>query len=162
MSNDDNLLKPEDMLFGPHVERLATKLKGKHVATNFLKKAKSAFVQCLKYMQKKVPLKNRVLSTFSALDPLARGHSVTLKHLKQLPEHLPTVLTEEAVTGVQREIHLYQTDPKLPNRLNSEVKEHRIDQWWNQVAQGGSYPKLTRLVKAAISCFHGAQVESSF
>lgn len=51
-SNDNNLLKPEDMLFDPHVGRLATKLKGKHVVTKFLKKARSAFVQRLKYMQK--------------------------------------------------------------------------------------------------------------
>lgn len=50
----------------------------------------------------------------------------------------------------------------MPPCLNDKQKEARIDHWWSQVAEGGKYPCLSKLACAAVSCFHGAQVESSF
>ena len=43
-------------------------------------------------MQKTLPLANNVLQAASALDPEARGHSVTLQFLKQLLKLVTNVL----------------------------------------------------------------------
>ena len=34
--------------------------------------------------------------------------------------------------------------------------------WWPQVYRGGNYPALCKIIPAAVSVFHGPQVESSF
>ena len=42
--------------------------------------------------------------------------------------------------------------------------EHKDDvvKWWSQVMLSGKYPALSKVVAAALSVFHGPQVESSF
>lgn len=79
-----------------------------------------------------------------------------------MPDYAPTVLTEEEHLHFYQEVHLYQTDTVLPSPLNSEGQEVRIDHWWRDVSVTGKYPGLCKMVKALLSCFHGAQVESSF
>ncbi|KFM61568.1 hypothetical protein X975_11224, partial [Stegodyphus mimosarum] len=38
----------------------------------------------------------------------------------------------------------------------------RLDEWWAKVFADGSYPALSKMVKAILSFFHGPQVESAF
>ncbi len=35
-------------------------------------------------------------------------------------------------------------------------------EWWSQIIEGNKYPSLSKVVTAALSVFHGPQVESSF
>ncbi len=67
----------------------------------------SAFIAVILYLQQKLPLDNPVLRRLSALDPLAHGHSATLKALKQLPPLLPNRLNQEETDSYEDEEHRY-------------------------------------------------------
>lgn len=109
-------------------------------------------------LQQKLPLSNRFLKAVSALDPTARGHSVTFSHMQKLPSIVVNVLTEEEEGLYELEIRKYQTDT-LPY---FDVDSSRIDKWWCSEEVTCKYPALSKMAKALLSCFHGPQVESSF
>lgn len=55
-------------------------------------------------------------------------------------------------------MHKYVVDMNLPTFEQTS----RVDDWWSSVKKAGIYPGLCRLALAALSVFHGPQIESSF
>ena len=72
------------------------------------------------------------------------------------------VLTEEETESFLREVHRFHTDHTLPAIKKENEKDIRVDHWWLTVASKGGYPALCKMSLALLTCFHGAQVESSF
>lgn len=105
-------------------------------------------------MQGKLPLENKVLQAASAIDPAARGHSLTVGTLKSLKDEVG-ILTEEE----EEVFDLEQVDANLP-AISEELP--RIDSWWAKIASSKKYNKVCKVVFAILSIFHGPQVESTF
>ena len=105
-------------------------------------------------MQKTLPLNSDTLQGLSAIDPAARGHSVTAKHLKMLCDKLDHVITEDS--DIALEIKKYNVDNSLPPHDTDFV------QWWAQVISSKKYPGLAYMWWQLLSIFHGPQIEASF
>lgn len=112
------------------------------------------------HVQVKIPLMNPVLRSASAIDPLSRGHDVSQEQLLKLPRLVTNVLAPEDCDAFELEIRRFQIDSTLPPAQTD--MSSRIDDWWTKVFETGTYPLLSRMVKALLSCFHGPQVESAF
>lgn len=108
-------------------------------------------------LQDKLPLSNPLLKSLGAIHPEARGHAQTLSYMQKLPTYATTVLDEAETQEYDQEIRKFHIDNSLP-----EMKGTRIDHWWGKDEVTKSYPNLSKLVQAILSCFHGPQVESSF
>ena len=104
---------------------------------------------------------NPLLRSIAAISPTARGHAVTLRYLSKIPEHVTNVLTDDEIESYHLEIRLYQDSNKLPNPLDEEGNEVRVDHWWNAVFKLGEFPALSKLVLSVLTCFHSPQVESN-
>ena len=132
--------------------------KSDSTVNEFLEQVESAYVMCSKYLSRKLPLDNKVLLSISAIDPSAHGHSITTKHLLQLPKLVTNVLTQEEIDPYDLQVRKYQVDSFLP----AYSQDVRIDHWWSEDHLINSYPLLCKMVHAVLSCFHGPQVEGSF
>ena len=93
----------------------------------------------------KMPVDNKLLESLSAQDPSARGHSITVKLLKRLPEQMSNILQPKEETDYMKEVHRFQCDPTLPESNETT----RIDKWW--AAQQDSYPKLSKIALAGLT-----------
>lgn len=122
-----------------------------------IRDTRSAYENCAGILQTKMPVNNQLLKSISAIDPLCRGHSLTLKYLCKLPTLITNVFENEEISQFDIEAKQFQIDDNLPD---SEDKS--IDCWWAEIESQKKYPTLCQLVKPIPSCFHGPQVESSF
>ncbi|RUS81632.1 hypothetical protein EGW08_010595 [Elysia chlorotica] len=119
----------------------------------FRTKLHSSFISTAKYMQKKLPLSNTVLSTLSLLDPLAFGQTETGILLKKLPDFFPTI----DAPGFSSEIMDMQADVDI---VAAEGVD--LDVWWSSVFKLNRYPSVEKVVTACLSIFTGPRVEQSF
>lgn len=106
-------------------------------------------------------MNNPLLKSILGIDPTDRGHHSTLLKFKRLPELTQNALTQDKIS-YNLEVHKYQIDKKLASPSDTDGKIMRLDEWWAKVFADGSYPALSKMVKAILSCFHGPQVESAF
>ena len=160
IKNSQNHLSQDEVLYGPKVSSIAKKLhKNDSTLRDFYEKAKQAYVDCAVYLQKKLPLQNQLLQTAMALDPVVKGHTTTLKYLKSLPRLVSTVLTETECEEYLQEVHKLQS-ASLLSPVGADGKPVRADYWWGQAKK--KYPCVGKMALAVLTCFHGAQVESSF
>lgn len=162
LSSDENLLKKRKMFLGFTTESIVEKNIKDVAVISFLNQASQAYIQCGQYLQKKLPLDNLLLKCISAIDPLARGHSVTADRLKMLPKLVKNVLSNEEEIQYALDVHLYQVDKCLPSHEDASQNILRIDVWWASFYKLKKYDALSKMVKALLSCFHGPQIESSF
>jgi hypothetical protein len=126
------------------------------VVRKFLQLTSEAYTTCAAYMQGKLPLESKTLQALSAIDPIVRGHSVTVLGLKTLGGLMKHLLPKD--NQVTSEIQRFCVDSNLP----SFVHDGDIVGWWSGVMESGRYPALSVVVTGALSCFHGPMVESSF
>lgn len=160
LQNDDvQFMNVHDMYCGAAVKKIvrASHTADKTVRT-FLDQARTAFIRCAQYLQKKLPLDNPLLRAVSAIDPVVRGHSQSCKALKSLKGMVPCNMTLEDEDQFDLQVHRFQVDNKLP----AADDDTRVDVWWASVMATGRYSALCSIVKAVLSIFHGPQVESSF
>ena len=134
----DHVRPKKDIFVGAATKRLLRKLRKarkKDIAEDFLDKVKNAFVEMGTYIQKKFPLANSLLKKLSALDLIARGHTVTHRYLSDLPAYFPTIISEENDDAYLREIMEYQTAdlPSPTANKNEEVLYVPLDEWWAKV-----------------------------
>ena len=134
----DHVRPKKDIFVGAATKRLLRKLRKarkKDIAEDFLDKVKNAFVEMGTYIQKKFPLANSLLKKLSALDSIARGHTVTHRYLSDLPAYFPTIISEENDDAYLREIMEYQTAdlPSPTANKNEEVLYVPLDEWWAKV-----------------------------
>ena len=148
----------------------------------FMAKAKKAYISCGKVLLEKMPLTNPALMCFSSLDPVLRGNSTALQRMKKLPQLFKHLLTDDTPDSDSSGAHCDVTDKPGASEDQDIVEEKfdlerrkfhsdrslpalmsgvSVDCWWAAV-DSDTYPVLTKLVKAALSCFHGPLVESSF
>ncbi|KAK5871859.1 hypothetical protein PBY51_012600 [Eleginops maclovinus] len=77
-------------------------------------------------------------------------------YLRELIHMMGHLLPPDADTD--QEILRFNVDQALPSFQHGED----VVKWWAVVFNTGKYPALCQAVKAALSIFHGALVESSF
>ncbi|XP_072042205.1 uncharacterized protein, partial [Amphiura filiformis] len=142
-----------------HLVKKITKSLPEKPAKELIGQLKEAYVKCAKKLQSKMPINNRLLKCISAIDPVCIGHTATLHHLLQLPEHVTTLFNEDQCLEYEQEVQRFQLEKDLIPDAGSKV---RVDTFWAGIRKGGKYPNLSRMVLAILSCFHGPQVESSF
>lgn len=129
--------------------------KGDPIIVDFMKSVEEAYFETGKYLQSKLPLDSDVLQGLSAIDPMVRGHSVTISHLCNLCDLLSHVLPEQH--NVIEEVHQYVSDPEL-----DRIDDYDIVKFWNGTIIKRRYKWLYMIVSASLSIFHGPSVESSF
>ena len=154
---EKDYLSHSDMFLGTNAKKALMEGKRENVVP-MLQKVRTAYIECGQYLIKKMPINNNTLKWVSALDPQARGHSLTLKYLLHLAEMVQTVLKCEDRDAYEIEVRQFQVDTKLSNLQDGQ----RIDEWWSCVALSNTYPLLAKVALALLSCFHGPQVESTF
>ncbi len=103
-------LSNSQVYMGAKARSVVQKLDGK-VVSHFMEQLKSAYQKCAAYMQKTLPLNSPTLKAFSAIDPAARGHSVTQKYLEVLAKKLKHTIPEE--NNISLEIVKYNTDREV-------------------------------------------------
>lgn len=59
------------------------------------------------YLQKKLPLDNKMLRSFSCIDPAIHGHHIAQEHLKKLPKYLPKLVSVEEQDSFELEVRRY-------------------------------------------------------
>ncbi|XP_060084683.1 uncharacterized protein LOC132563943 [Ylistrum balloti] len=157
LHSKDMHLKPVHMFMGVNALRTVKENIKSYIVRSFLENLESAYVASGHVLKTKLPIGNSLLQSLSAIDPCARGHSLTLQYLQNLALKVDNVLSEEEKNQYERELRRYQRDEKLP-----EFENMRIDTWWADVQMKGQYPVLSKMVLSLLTCFHGPQVEGSF
>ncbi|MEL7307925.1 MAG: hypothetical protein AAGK05_08660, partial [Pseudomonadota bacterium] len=155
LTDETKFLSKVEMFLGGNTRQFikdGLKEKKTHIMS-FIDSSQQAFRDTGVYLQSKLPLNSPTLQGFSALDPLARGHSVTARHLEILSNHVRHFLTP-CDTFVS-EILNYNMDRDL------EMIED-IVKFWIQTKIAERYPNLQKMALVSLSIFHGASVESSF
>ena len=151
----ENLIKPRHMFKGPAVDEI---LKGTSLSPSekeeFLKNVQEAYISAAQQLLGKFPLGNKMLHNLSALDGDLRQHHHIKLCLEQLVQSSKYLYSDEERQRVSEEILSFSSDDTLP-----ELGDCRVDVWWDARS---SYPCLQKLAKAALSAFHGPQVESAF
>ena len=160
---DENLLSNDHLFVGSAASKVIAKLGKSHPdVVSFLEKAKLAYKKCGEYIQKKLPLENKLLKAFSALDPLfvCTPNELVLGRLLSIPQLVQNILTKEEEELYEKEIRSLLIDSKLPPALDDEGKEVDCLLWWISIST--IYPNVFKMVSAVLSIFHGPRVESSF
>ena len=153
----DDFLADSDIFLGPATRKVLMECKPDFIK-DFLKRVKQAYVDTGRYLQKKMPVSNVTLKYISAVDPAARGHSLTLRYMLKLPGLVLNVLKEDQLAAFQLEARNFQVESKLPPYAEGQ----RVDEWWGQVAATNNFNHLARVCLALLTCFDGPQVESTF
>ena len=123
------------------------------------------FVEATKYLQKKLPLKNRFLISLRCLVPAYRNENHTVDMIATLTKSLPKMSDSSTfIDTVMAEWLLYQADMDIDSSAMDEV-----DKYWAQVFRKVDslgqlkYSHLALVVKVALSVSHGqADVERGF
>lgn len=156
--DEGQFLDKSDMFIGPAATNIIIdKRRDDPVVEEFRAKAFAAYVSAGAYLQKKLPLTNRVLRNVSSIDPKARGTSITLKRMRRLPEVVTGILSSDETDQFTAEVHRFHSSTDLP-----PPNETRLDSWWGQVAELGTFPSICKVALAVCTIFHGPLVEASF
>ena len=150
--DDKKIHLPDDTMF--LVKYIQRNLSAEF-ALEVIGKLKKAYIMCAKCLQRKMPVNNVLLRSISAIDPRCRGHALTLRYMLKLPTLVCNVLTDDnSKDQFDMEARQYQL-----GSCNS-TEDLDIVHFWSGYSQ--TYPHLTKMVFALLSCFHGPAVESSF
>ncbi|KAK3788133.1 hypothetical protein RRG08_009679 [Elysia crispata] len=131
-----------------------TGIENSNKNASFVSKCKIAFVSCAAEMLRKLPIDSRMLLSLSALDPVVISETAVFHHLTNFVEDLSHLL--ESMPAAKEEIRQYCNKEKSVPDYEEGL---RVDVWWGKVCH---LPNLTKLARAALTCFHGPQIESSF
>ena len=88
--------------------------KKKEMVNEFLIQVKQSYLASGKYQQNTYNITNPILRAFSAIDPVARGHTLTFTYLSKLFSHFKFILQDSANLDYFDEIKKYQLDRSLP------------------------------------------------
>lgn len=153
---EGKMLPFAQLYVGREADSFRTKSPRHPLLKTFLESVSQAYITTGLYLQKKLPLENPILQSLSAVDPILRGHSQAVIHLKKLATNLQHFTDPES--DVHLEIMGYSVSPDLASFSEGED----IVTWWAKVFNSQKFPALSKVVKAALSIFHGPLVEASF
>ena len=71
-------------------------LKKKDMVNDFLIQVKQSHLASRKYLLNTYDITNPILQAFSAIDPVARGHTLTFTYLSKLFSHFKLILQDSA------------------------------------------------------------------
>ena len=158
LDDEECLLKERDIFFGTGAHAIMkTSKKADSTIIYFVRHVSMAYKECAKYLQKKLPLDNKLLHCISAVDPSAIGHSISTRCLAEL-EAMVACLDDQEKERYILQIRQIQVDTSLP----VYDEKMTVDEWWAKISKGEKYGDLCKLVLSVLSIFHGPQVESSF
>ena len=135
-------------------------LKKKDMVNDFLIQVKQSYLASGKYLQNTYDIANPILRAFSAIDPVARGHTLTFTYLSKLFSHFKFILQDSTNSDYFDGIKKYQLDKSLPVYTQESYPD--VCLWWNVISERNKSPILSKIIKATLSIFTGPQVESSF
>ncbi len=159
VKDEKNHLPMKSIFMGNAVVNLSNSVpKSKlDVVKKFQKNVLEAYILCSQALQKKMPLENLLLQSVSAIDPICRKHSLSLKLMKGLPDLVTNVINSEERDAYDKEVHKYH----VANLKKPQQKEP-VDKWWTEVRNSGQFPLVSKMACAVLTSFHGPKVESSF
>ena len=134
-------------------------LKKNDIVNDFLIQVKQSYLASGKYLQNTYDITNPFLRAFSAIDPVARGHTLTFTYLSKLVSHFKLILQDSTNSNYFDEIKKNQLYNSLP--VYTEESYPDISSWWTIIFDSNKYQILSKIIKAALSIFTGPQVESS-
>ena len=158
VSNEDYILKKS--MFLVSAESIVSKDLEHNAVASFLEQAKQAYVECAQYLQKKLPLDNYLLKCLSAIDPIARGHSLTADRLKAHPKLVTNMLTERLSIHLMF-IYISWVSFRHHMQMNMEMY-HMLMSGGLQFLHPINILLFLKWSRLLLSCFHGCKVESSF
>ena len=123
------------------------------IITDFMQQVFKAYTVTGRYLQSKLPIDSPTLQSLSALDPLARGHSVTMTHLHHLFDSFQHLLPIGEHFDVHAEVMQYNVDASI-----DKMEEENVIKFWVSKQMKDRYPQFTRIAAAALSCFHEQQL----
>ena len=135
-------------------------LKKKYMVNDFLIQVKQSYLASGKYLQNTYDITNPILQAFSAINPVARGHTLTFTYLSKLFSHFKFILQDSTNSDYFDEIKKYQLDKSLPVYIQESYPD--ISLGWTIKFESNKYPILSKIIKAALSIFTGPWVKSSF
>lgn len=176
---DENNHLPDNLIYvGAGAKKLISEYKtNDHNVCSFKSTLKKAYIKCTKYMVEKLPYDNSALIALTCLNPLLRGQTTTFTGFLKLSDLMTSVLTPDEKNGLDEELRAYQIDEKITenmvynfslNNVDTTKTPKDIDEYWSEIFEMTSflgakkYCILEKLVKAALSCFHGPAVEGAF
>ena len=116
-----------------------------------------AYVECAKWLIKKMPFANLFLKAVATLNPSYQKHSLSLKLMKTLPQYTCNIIKSHEIEEYELEVHRFQNDT-----FRQIGDDESINMWWKDVENTSKYPLLSRLAFGLLTCFHGPKVESSY
>lgn len=105
LEDPTKLLHKEDIYIGKAKSICSDSSTPRAIIRSFLENVLDAYVRCGKYLQKKLPLDNKLLRATSALDPNLNNSHIQLKLLKELKDLVPSVLSSEERENYDLEVH---------------------------------------------------------
>ena len=111
----DTWLPASKMFMGRAARKVVQKSNSKdYIVKDVLDRLSQAYVNCATKQQQRMRVNNQLLETLSAIDLSAFGHNLTLRYLLNLPTLMTNVFAEDEETAYEKEVHLYNSDPTLP------------------------------------------------
>ena len=128
----------------------------------FLTAAAKTYKICVEYARNKLPLCNKTLKTFAAIDPIMilSQKDCVMHYLLELPDLLINVFTNEEEEKYEVEVRKLMCDNTLPSNNDEKGENIPIVDWWAALVK--KYPLTHWMVLSVLSIFHGPKVESSF
>lgn len=153
LENDENFLPLKSMFVGTSCTEYLQKCIG--TATAFLKRVRSAYLQSVKHLLTKLPLENPFIVALASLSPGKRGTSSALESMKCLA----SCLSKDQSAAALPEIHACISSA---DQVMEMKPRERLDSYWHRVTTDLKWPNLWSIIKRALTCFHGPDVEGAF
>ena len=154
---EDDVISDDLLFVGRDAAAVIKAKRNSPVVTKFLTRARDA-----KYMQKKLPLDNKILRRFASIDPqviMSRSETV-LSTLLKLPDYINALDGEKQREEYEQEARSLMGSQELPALEDDDGNGVKCFDWWIQVST--KYPLVFKIVTAILSNFCGPKVESSF
>ena len=110
---------------------------------------KNFLVAVRSYLQKKLPLQDKLLISAACLHPVNRKKHSSDRNIEYLASLFPHVVKEEEISKVRDEWMMYESDD-----------HNRVDHWWRSIFKlktligERKYPMLEKLIKSVLSLHH--------
>ena len=118
---------------------------------------KNFLVTVSSYLQKKLPLQEKLLISATCLHPVNQKKHSSGRNIEYLASLFPHAVKEEEISKVHDEWIMYESDDKV-----EEIGEHNhVDHWWHSIfkmkTQIGErkYLMLEKLIKSMLFLHHG-------
>ena len=125
-----NLWELTDVEIGQAIQKALNTLIKKEQHKRLLMEMRSFFMCSVEYLQKSLPLGNRLLSDLKRLQPSLRDNVESETVIRNFTVAVPHVVSDEKLSLVTDEWKRYALDD-IPS--DSALQAHNVDQYWARV-----------------------------